>query len=233
MPLARRLRLLAWAASTGTLIVEDGRLDDLLLRSSPQPCLQGLDNDGRVVHIGSFEILLHGGVRTAYAVLPPALVEPFVAGLEAFDPGASPVQQRALARFVADGLLDRHVARVRRALLDRQNAALAALERELGWLGDAREASGGTRLILSVEDPAWTASRIALAAAEAGVAIDPLGPARVTAGTGDRELVVDYGRLEPLELRAALRLLSRTLRSSGSSRGSGRGAAYPAVGAPA
>ena len=231
MPLARRLRLLAWATATGALLVEDGRLDDQLLRAAPQPCLQGLDSDGRVIHIGSFETLLHGGVRTAYAVLPAPLVEPFVAGLEAFDPGASPVQQRALARFLADGLLDRHVARVRRALLDRQNAALSAIERELGWLGDAREASGGTRLILTIEDPAWTASLVALAAADAGVAIDPLGPARVTAAA-DRELVIDYGRLEPLELRAALRLVGRALRSSDGVGGRGR-TAYPAVGAPA
>ena len=213
MPLARRLRLLSWASTTGALIVEDGRLDGLVLRSAPPPCLQGLDNDGRVVHVGSFETLMHGGVRTAYAVLPPNLVEPFVAGLEAFDPGASPVQQRALGRFLADGLLDRHVARVRRVLLDRHYAALQALERELGWLGDTREASGGTRVILRIEDPSWTASEVALAAAEVGVAIDPLLPARV-APAPDRELVVDYGRLEPLELRAALRLLARTLRAS-------------------
>jgi GntR family transcriptional regulator/MocR family aminotransferase len=231
MPLARRLRLLAWATATGALLVEDGRLDDLLLRATPQPCLQGLDGDGRVIHVGSFETLLHGGIRTAYAVLPTALVEPFVAGLEAFDPGASPVQQRALGRFLADGLLDRHLARVRRVLLDRQNAALASIERELGWLGDARETSGGTRLVVTIEDPAWTATDVVHVAAEAGIALDSLGPARVTAAP-DREVVIDYGRLEPLELRAALRLLARTLQASVRSRvalGDGfRGVATPA-----
>jgi GntR family transcriptional regulator / MocR family aminotransferase len=217
MPLARRLRLLAWATARGALIVEDGRLDDFLLRATPQPCLQGLDNDGRVVHLGSFETLLHGGIRTAYAVLPPSLVEPFVAGLEAFDPGASPVQQRALGRFLADGLLDRHVARVRRVLLDRQRAALASIERELGWLGDAHETSGGTRLIVTIEDPAWTATDVVRVAAEAGIAIDSLAPARVQPAL-DRELVVDYGRLEPLELRSALRFLARALRAAVRSR---------------
>jgi GntR family transcriptional regulator / MocR family aminotransferase len=212
LPLARRLRLLAWAATHGALLVEDGRFDDLLLRTSPQPCLQGLDEDGRVIHVGSFETLLHGGIRTAYAVLPRPLVEPFVAELEMFDPGASPVQQRALGRFLADGLLDRHVARVRRALLDRQDAALGAIERELGWLVDARETSGGTRLVATIEDPAWTASDVVRTAAEAGVAIDSLAPSRV-AEAPDRELLVDYGRLEPLELRAAFRVLGKALRS--------------------
>ena len=217
LPLARRLRLLAWATTQGALLVEDARFDDLVLRTAPQPCLQGLDEDGRVIHIGSFETLLHGGIRTAYAVLPPSLVEPFVAELEMCDPGASPVQQRALGRFLADGLLDRHVARVRRALLDRQNAAISAIERELGWLVDARGTSGGTRLVATIEDPAWTATEVVRIAAEAGIAIESLAASRVSAAP-DRELIVDYGRLEPLEFRAAFRVLGKALRSSGRAR---------------
>ncbi|HET7471569.1 MAG TPA: PLP-dependent aminotransferase family protein [Candidatus Limnocylindrales bacterium] len=212
MPLARRLRVLAWATTHDVLVVEDGRLDDLVLRVGPGPCLQGIDDDGRVIHVGSFETLLHSGIRTAYAVLPPALVGPFVDELGAFDPGASPVQQRALGRFLADGLLDRHLARVRRELLDRQNAALAAIETELGWLLDAREAAGGTRLIATVEDPRWTASAIVERAADDGIAIAALGPERLTPAP-DRAIVVDYGRLTPLELRAAFRALGRSLRA--------------------
>ena len=217
LPLARRLRLLAWAAANGSLLVEDARFDDLLLRSAPQPCLQGLDEEGRVIHLGSFESLLHGGIRTAYAVLPISLVDPFVAELETVDPGASPVQQRALGRFLADGLLDRHVARVRRGLLERQDAALAAIERELGWLVDAREVSGGTRLVATIEDPDWTATQVVSVAADAGIALETLDAARV-ASAADREIVIDYGRLEPIELRAAIRLLGRALHSTGRSR---------------
>jgi GntR family transcriptional regulator/MocR family aminotransferase len=194
------------------VVVEDGRLDDLVLRVAPQPCLQGIDDDGRVIHIGSFESLLHSGIRTAYAVLPPPLVGPFVDELGAFDPGASPVQQRALGRFLADGLLDRHLARVRGELLDRQNAAISAIETELGWLLDPREASGGTRLIATVEDPRWTATDVVELAADAGIGIAALGPEHV-APAPDRSIVVDYGRLTPLELRAAFRALGRALRA--------------------
>lgn len=217
LPLARRLRVLAWATIHGALLVEDARFDDLLLRTTPQPCLQGLDDEGRVIHLGSFETLLHGGIRTAYAVLPAALVDPFVAELEMFDPGASPVQQRALGRFLADGLFDRHVARVRRALIDRQSAALGAIERELGWLVDARATSGGTRLVVTIEDPGWSATEVVRIAAEAGIGIESLAASRVSTAP-DRDLIVDYGRLEPIELRAAFRLLGKALRSNGRAR---------------
>jgi GntR family transcriptional regulator/MocR family aminotransferase len=210
MPLARRLRLLAWASASGAVIVEDGRADDLTLRGVPPISLHGLDPDGRVIHLGAFESLLHAGIRLAYAVVPDAVLDPFIAALEAIDPGASPVQQRALGRFLADGHLDRHLARTRRSLLERQDAALDALERELGWLVETRPAAGGTRLVATIVDPAWSAATIVRTAAEAGVAVDSLASNRLVP-VADRELIVDYGHHEPAELRAAIRTLGRAL----------------------
>ena len=163
-----------------------------------------------MIHLGAFESLLHGGVRLGYAVVPPSLLEPFVASLDAIDPGASPVQQRALGRFLADGHFERHVARVRRALLDRQDAAIEAIERELGWLVEVRPAAGGTRLVATIEDPRWTAADVVRAAADAGVALDSLSASRLRMGP-DRELIVDYGHHEAGELRTAIRTLARAL----------------------
>ena len=214
MPLARRLRLLTWAGDIGALVVEDARADDLILRGAPATCLQGLDRDGRVIHLGAFESLLHGGVRLGYAVVPSALVAPFISALDAIDPGPSPVQQRALGRFLADGHLDRHIARVRRALLERQEAVLAAIEHDLGWLVQVQPAAGGSRVIATIEDPAWTAADVVRTAADAGVAIDSLSLSRSSAGP-DRDLVVDYGHHEPAELRTAIRTLARGLSSAG------------------
>jgi GntR family transcriptional regulator/MocR family aminotransferase len=210
MPLARRVRLLSWAAGAGTIVVEDARADDLTTRTAPPACLQGLDDEGRVIHLGAFESLLHGGVRLSYAVVPTAILEPFVGALEALDPGPSPVQQRALGRFVADGHLDRHLARVRRALLERQDATLEALERELGWLVEVRPAAGGTSVVATIADPAWTAGDVVRMAADTGIAIDSLASSRLRPAP-DRELVVDYGHHEPADLRTAIRLLARAV----------------------
>jgi GntR family transcriptional regulator/MocR family aminotransferase len=212
MPLARRLRLLSWAAAAGSIVVEDARADDLTLRVAPPVCLQGLDDDGRVIHLGAFESLLHRGVRLGYAVIPTAILDPFIAALEAIDPGPSPVQQRALGRFVADGDLDRHLARVRRVLLDRRDATLEALERELGWLLEVGPAVGGTLVVATIVDPAWTASDIVRSASEAGIAIDSLASSRLLPGP-DRELVVDYGHHDPAELRTAIKALARAVAS--------------------
>jgi GntR family transcriptional regulator/MocR family aminotransferase len=173
-----------------------------------------MDEDGRVIHLGSFESLLHGGVRVGFAIVPTAFVDSFVGALDAIDPGPSPVQQRALGRFLADGHLDRHLARVRRALRDRQAATVEALTRDLGWLVDVQPAAGGTRLVATIQDPAWTAADVVTVAAEAGVALDSLAACRI-GPSSDRELVIDFGHHEPAELRAAIRVLARALTTPG------------------
>ena len=209
-PLARRIRLLAWARAAGAIVLEDARLEDLRL-APPIKSLQGLDEDRRVVHLGTFDGLLHGGLRMGYLVAPPDLVEPLLGTLGALDPGATPVQQRALARFLADGQLARHLIRLRRALAERHEAALAAADRELGWLLRTAAPAGGSRLVLTIEDPAWTATRVALAADAMGVAIEPLAGWRAAPGL-DRELLLDVSRHEPADLSAALRLIATGLR---------------------
>jgi GntR family transcriptional regulator/MocR family aminotransferase len=149
-------------------------------------------------------------MRVGYAIVPGGLLDPFIAALDAIDPGPSPVQQRALGRFVADGDFDRHLGRVRRVLLERQDAALEALERELGWLVEVRPRQGGTRLVATIVDPAWSAADVVRVAADAGVALDSLAPSRLRPGP-DSELVIDYGHHEPSELRSAIRALGRAL----------------------
>ena len=220
-PPARRRRLLAWAAGSGAIVVEDGRTDELTLAGSPPPCLQGMDDDGRVIHLGSFESLLHGGVRVGFTIVPTAFVDSFVGALDAIDPGPSPVQQRALGRFLADGHLDRHLARVRRALRDRQAATVEALTRDLGWLVEVQPAIGGTRLVATIQDPAWTAADVVTVAAESGVALDSLAACRI-GPSSDRELVIDFGHHEPAELRSAIRVLARALSAPGAGAGTGR-----------
>ena len=54
LSLARRLRLLDWAAQKGAWVVEDDYLSELQLQGRATPALASLDRAGRVIHIGSF-----------------------------------------------------------------------------------------------------------------------------------------------------------------------------------
>jgi GntR family transcriptional regulator/MocR family aminotransferase len=211
MPLARRLGLLAWAGDTGAVVLEDARADDLALGGSAGPSLQALDDDGRVIHLGGFAALLHPGVQIGYAVVPPALAPGFLAAVAALDPGATPVQQRALGRFLADGHLDRHLGRVRRAVAERLDSTVTALRRDLGWLVSTEPPAGGTRLVITIEDDALTATRAVAAAARAGIGVEALSRLRMRPTGADRELLIDVGRAEPQLLVEAVGHLAKAL----------------------
>ncbi|MEL6648116.1 MAG: PLP-dependent aminotransferase family protein, partial [Pseudomonadota bacterium] len=74
MPLKRRQDLLEKAARMEALIVEDDYEFELSFLNAPLPALKSLDQDGRVVYIGSFSKSIFPGLRLGYLVGP----EPFI-----------------------------------------------------------------------------------------------------------------------------------------------------------
>jgi len=137
------------------------------------------------------------------------------------------LEQRALALFLAEGHFERHIAKMRAHVAERQDALLAALASELGTIVSARPAAAGTHLVVRIEDVGLSATQLAMRARALGVAVEPLSFSR-RLDAGDRELLLHYARLTPVEIRAGVRLLARAAERRGGSVGIGaaaRGAA--------
>jgi len=79
MSLARRLALLRAACDANSRIVEDDYDAEFRYTSAPRPSLQSLDENRRVIYIGSFSKTLFPALGLGYVVLPPPLVERFAA----------------------------------------------------------------------------------------------------------------------------------------------------------
>jgi GntR family transcriptional regulator/MocR family aminotransferase len=208
MPVARRMHLLAWAARSRAVVIEDDCDSELRYEGHPQPSLQGLDEGRRVLYVGTFSKVLYPGLRLGCAVVPEPAVEVFVARHEAAYRGPGALEQRALALFLAEGHFERHLARLRVHFAERQAALLGALASELGTVVSARPAAAGTHLVVRIEDVSLGATQLAMRARSMGVAIEPLAFSR-RLDAGDRELLLHYARLTPDEIRDGVRLLAR------------------------
>ncbi len=208
MPVARRMQLLRWAAARDALVIEDDADAEPRYQGHPQPSLQGLDDTGRVLYVGSFSRVLFPGLRTGYAVVPPGAVEPFLARLEAAYQGPGALEQRALALFIAEGHFERHLVRIRTFHAERQAALLDALACELGTVVSARPAPAGSHLVVRIEDVHLTATELATRARALGVAVEPLSFSRHHPA-GDQELLLHYARLSPEQIRAGIAVLAR------------------------
>lgn len=74
MPLDRRLALLKKAEAEDFVIVEDDYEFEMSFLNSPSPSLKSLDQNGRVIYVGSFSKSLFPGLRLGYLVGPAPFI---------------------------------------------------------------------------------------------------------------------------------------------------------------
>jgi GntR family transcriptional regulator/MocR family aminotransferase len=132
MTLRRRLELLDWARTADAFVLEDDYDSEYRYAGRPLAAMQGLDEDGRIIYVGSFSKVMFPGLRIGYMVAPPALVEPFRAIRRLLDSHPSSVAQAALADFITEGYLTSHIRRMRALYKERQVALLDAVQSTLG-----------------------------------------------------------------------------------------------------
>lgn len=134
LSLERRLSLLAWARERGAVVIEDDYDSEYRFEGNPLAAMKSLDDHGHVIYCGTFSKLLFPALRTAYAILPDRLVEPFVAALSSTARHVPTDQQSVLHDFIADGHFGRHIRRMRMLYGERADALTAAVERHLSGL---------------------------------------------------------------------------------------------------
>ena len=148
LPLERRERVLAWARKNGTYVFEDDIGCEFHYDSWQPPALKSLDSDDLVIYCGSFSQTLGAGLRLGYLVLPPDLAAAALAAKALLDGGCPWLEQAALANLMESGSFARHVANMKRILLERRNLLIDSLR---GNFTDARLLGLGAGTHLGLE----------------------------------------------------------------------------------
>ncbi|MDD2368139.1 MAG: PLP-dependent aminotransferase family protein [Sulfuricurvum sp.] len=133
MPVANRLRLLNWAKENEGYIIEDDYDSELTYRSRPIPSLQGLDNNERVIYLGTFAKALSPALRVGYIVLPRHLMDRYRSFHGTFS-RVSLMTQKTLELFMNEGHWERHLRRVRNLNRKKHDLMKQSL---IKYLGDA------------------------------------------------------------------------------------------------
>ena len=197
MSLRRRMALLAWAARQGAAIIEDDYDSEFRFAGHPIEPLHGLDRDGRVIYVGSFSKTMLPTLRLGFLVAPPSLVRALRGAKFLSDWHTSIPPQAALARFIDEGKLARHVRKMRVTYQARYQRIRDVLERDFaGLLAPIPSAAG---LHLSATCQTGTPQDVvnALQCAEpAGVSLFPVSDFAM--GQAQPGLVLGYGAI-PLE----------------------------------
>lgn len=172
LSLERRLAFIAQAHTSGAWLIEDDYDSEFLYDQQPMPALQGLDEQGRVIYIGTFSKSLFPSVRLAYMVLPEALVAPLVTARTIVDGHPSQPMQAVAADFMDQGHFAAHLRLMRQLYRGRRDALLQALHHHLPW-AEPLDSRGG--LQMAVRLPPGSERRLTRAAAQQGIATPSLG----------------------------------------------------------
>ena len=206
MPAGRRSRLLRWAAAAPErYLIEDDYDSEFRYASRPVPAMQGIDNAGRVVYVGTFSRSLAPSIRVAYMVLPPPLLERYrtLSGYRLST--VSRYEQAVLARFLSEGFYARYLRRVGNLYRRRRAALLAALEAIDGV--NISGSGGGLHFLLT--NRRFSEPELLSRALEHGIALRGLSAYCLEHPAPSSTLLVGYGGLADDRIGEAARRLAR------------------------
>jgi GntR family transcriptional regulator / MocR family aminotransferase len=205
----RRGELIEWARRTDTLIVEDDYDAEYRYDRKPVAALQGLAPDV-VVFATTTSKTLAPALRIGWMVLPRRLVEPVTNVQRVTAAQPSVIDQAALATFIAEASLDRHLRRMRRRYRVKHDLLLSVLAEHLP---EARVsgAAGGLHLLATLPEGTDEAATTE-AAMQSGVAVHGLRRHCTVHAPMPPAVLLGYAFPTPAEIRTGIELFARAMR---------------------
>ena len=143
MSLQRRAALLAWAERREAVIIEDDYDTEFRFEGRPLDPVQSLDRSGRVLYVGTFSKVMLPTLRVGFLIAPASLQPALRLAKQLTDWYGELPTQAALARFIDDGLLARHIRKAGRDYAERRTRIANALQRDFSdWLELVPSAAG-------------------------------------------------------------------------------------------
>lgn len=220
---ARREHLLRLARERRIPVLEDNPYGELRFRGAAPTPLAALDEDGLVIHLGTFSKTLTPGLRLGWLVGPREFVRAATIVKQATDLHTASLAQRAVAALLARFDYDQHLDRLRQAYAARCQAMLAALERHLPAGSRWTRPEGG--LFVWAELPAGlSADALFVDALRERVAFVP-GSAFFAAAPRVETLRLNYSNRPPELIAAGIERLGRAAQRLQRGRREAQGAA--------
>ncbi len=131
----RRQALTAFARARGAVIVEDDYDGEFRYDGAPLAALRTADTADCVFYVGSFSKCMLSTLRLGFVVAPPWAMGALVAAKNASDWHCPVPLQKGVAAFIGEGLLDRHIRRMRPIYRRRRDVLMSALRDDFApWL---------------------------------------------------------------------------------------------------
>jgi GntR family transcriptional regulator / MocR family aminotransferase len=212
MSMRRRLEILSWAKENDAWIFEDDYDSEFRYVGRPLASLQGIDQDERVIYMGTLSKMLFPGIRIGFAVVPKSLVDVFTGAKYATDRQPPSLQQAMVADFMRSGFLTSHIRRMRLHYREARDIVVKAVTQHMADLIEIEVPECGIQLIVHFKR---NISDVVVAdrARSQGIIVKPVSSLYV--GAPPRQgLLLGYSGFDTRRLRSASQKLADIVRST-------------------
>ena len=224
MPIKRRLELFEWAnRARKRYIIEDDYDSEFRYSGRLIMPLFADDASDKVIYLNAFSKTMVPSLRISYMVLPPKLLARYVDTMSFYSCTVSSFEQYALARFIDEGHLERHINRTRNFYRRQREAVLREIAQSpLAEISHVEERNAGTHFLLYVRT-SLTHNQVRQRGAEQGLNISLFNDYLLRDGdglserttkrfeqysNGETALVLNYAGIEPERLSETVRRLA-------------------------
>lgn len=208
MRMDQRLRLFEIAERSNSWIIEDDFDGEYRFQGRPVPAIQSMDYADRVIYVGTFAKLLFPALRLGFMVLPAALCEGIPHALSTTGQFAPLVLQAALADFIDEGHMSRHLKRMRRIYAERRKFFYELCETELADHMTLSPAEAGIQVVAALHESCDDRA-VVHCADKLGVNASPLS--KYYWSSSGNGLVLGYAACNKAESEAGIRRLRQAI----------------------
>ncbi len=212
MPLERRMALLKRAHDHDFVVIEDDYEFETNYVNEPCPALKSLDDDGRVIYVGSLSKTMFPGLRLGFMVGPKELIAEARALRRLIVRHPPNNNQRAAALFLSLGHHDTLIRRLHKAYRTRWDIMGKALNDHLP-MSSRNPSFGGTAYW--VKGPArLDAEKLQVAALKKSIFIEP---GRIAFGSPKQPynfFRLAFSSIDEKKIEPGIKLLAETIRGA-------------------
>ncbi|WP_155592578.1 PLP-dependent aminotransferase family protein [Lysinibacillus cavernae] len=206
MTMERRAALLQWAQSNEALIIEDDYDAEFRYKGLPIPSLAKMDQLHHVLYFGTFSKTLLPSLRISYMILPKSLVQAFINFHHEQKSVVSKVDQLVLADFLAQGLFDKHLAKMRTIYRKKQQTLLTAISTHFSNEFQVIGEKSGLHIVMKLPQHLSEERAIELAQ-EVGILVYPCSSSYQN-GMKEAMVLMGYGGLTFQQINDGIALLA-------------------------
>ncbi|WP_285397195.1 PLP-dependent aminotransferase family protein [Lysinibacillus sp. fls2-241-R2A-57] len=205
LPIQRRIQLINFARRNNCFLVEDDYDSEFRYEGPPVSSLQGLDLE-RVLYIGSFSKILSPALRIGYIVLPTHLIEKCRQLKWFTDLHTQSLDQLILARFIKEGYLERHIAKMKKFYKNQRDFLIQCLQTTFSNKVKVLGYSTGMHLIVELEDIHFS-KEVLFKIEQLGVKVYPVEDHSIEKGRHNNRIILGYGHLKKNEIEEGVTIL--------------------------